>query len=203
MTADEVKTYWASARAAIESKLIPLAQKTNCIPRGATLDSLRSRTPRFDRDDPKREAALSVQLLSELCAKGDSLVALREQLTPALQGQAAALALVDETMAGAHEEIAPICDHLRVQLAGYLAALDAVNAFRVKRGAKSRRAQGDVTRERVKSAARRYTHLSRESAAVQIADEVGKSSGTIRRLLSELFPGDRWNKSADSSQHTG
>ncbi|MNV12914.1 hypothetical protein D3C71_1035390 [compost metagenome] len=203
MTGDEIKTYWSEARAAIEGKLIPLAQKTNCIPRGATLDSLRRRTPRFERDDPKREAALSVQLLSELCAKGDSLVTLREELTQVLQGEAAALALLDETLAGAHEEIAPICERLMGQLAGYLAALHATNSFRVKRGAQSRRAQGDVTRDRVKLVAKQYTHLSRESAAFQIADVVGKSSGTIRRLLSELFPGEEWHKSIDPSQHTG
>lgn len=201
MTGDELRTYWAETRALIGGKLIPLAQRTNCIPRGATLDSLRRRTLRFERDDPKREAALSMQLLSELCAKGDSLVRLRDDLAQPLQGHGAAIALVDEAMAGAHEEIAPICDHLRVQLSGYLAALDSVNSFRVQRGAKSRRAQGDVTRERVKLVARRFNHLSRESAAVEIAGEVGKSSGTIRRLLSELFPGEQWHKSTDLTQH--
>jgi hypothetical protein len=200
MTGDQIKTYWSEARASIEGELIPLAQKTNCIPRGATLDSMRRRTPRFERDDPKREAALSVQLLSELCAKGDSLVRLRDDLAQTLLGHDAAIALVVETLAGAHEEIAPICDHLRVQLSGYLAALDAVNSFRVKRGAKSRRAQGDVTRERVKLVAKRFNHLSRESAAVQIAEEIGKSSGTIRRLLSEIFPGEQWHKSTDLTQ---
>ncbi len=202
MTEYEFRTYWSEARASIEGKLVPLAQKTNCIPPGATLDSLRHRTLRFERDDPKREAALQMRLLAELCAIGDLLVRQRDDFVKPLQGHRDAIAVVDEALAGAHEEFVPICDHVRVQLVGYLTALAAVNSFRVKRGAKSRRVQGDATRERVKLAARRFNHLSRESAAVHIADEIGKSSGTIRRLLTELFPGDEWHKSIDLTQRS-
>lgn len=202
MTSDEFAPYWASARASIESTLMPLARKTRCLPQGATFESVRLRIPKFDRDDPKREVVDSIALLSLLCAKGDVLVQLRSKLAHTLKEHEAAIALVDETLKGSHEELVSLCDHLRLQLAGYLAAINATNAFRVSRGAKVRRTQGNATRDRVKSVARRYTHLSRESAAVQIAEEIGKSSGTVRRLLSELFPGDQWHKSTDLTQRS-
>ena len=205
MSGEDIAAYWAEARQGIEEHLMPLAKQTKCIPAGATLESLRSRVRRFERDDPKREAALQLVLLAEVCAKGDSLAGLRAGVQSILQKypeskHGEVLATVDEAVVPGHEQLVQLHERVSVQLSGYLAALASANSFRVKRGAKVRRTQGDATRERVKAASSEYRHLPRDTASVHISEAVGKSPGTIRRLLSELFPGEQWHKSIDLSQ---
>lgn len=75
--------------------------------------------------------------------------------------------------------------------------------FRLKLAAKKpnigaaiqgRRLIGANSREKVRVQASIWKHLSKESAAAEISDAIGLSSGTVRRYLSELFPGDDWKK---------
>jgi hypothetical protein len=57
-----------------------------------------------------------------------------------------------------------------------------------------RRLIGAASRGRVRAQATTRKHLSKERAAAEISDAVGLSTGTIKRYLSELFPGDNWKK---------
>jgi DNA-binding IclR family transcriptional regulator len=45
---------------------------------------------------------------------------------------------------------------------------------------------------KVKEVASKFMHLPKDAAASLISEEVGKSPSTVRRLLSELFPGAAW-----------
>ena len=57
-----------------------------------------------------------------------------------------------------------------------------------------RRRIGANSREKVRAQAVSLQHLSKESAAAEISNIVGLAPGTIRRYLSELYPGDDWKK---------
>lgn len=50
---------------------------------------------------------------------------------------------------------------------------------------------GATSREKVRNAAQSRAGLSKEKASAEIANEINLSSGTVRRYLSELFPGSR------------
>ena len=69
-----------------------------------------------------------------------------------------------------------------------------------RRAAEGRRLIGSASREKVRKAAEAYRHVARDAAAFPISQEVGLAPGTVRRYLSQLFPGDDWHASADSSQ---
>lgn len=75
-----------------------------------------------------------------------------------------------------------------------------ITSKRITLAADKRKTLGDVTKERVKSAAQKYRNLTKEQAAPLLAAEVHLSPGTVRRYLSTLFPGKAWEASADSSQ---
>lgn len=80
-------------------------------------------------------------------------------------------------------------------LHGYLTALLDLKAENVRRGANGRRLIGATSRERVRSAALPHRGLmSRDEAAFRISPLVGKSPATIRKMLSALFPGKRWDE---------
>ena len=55
-----------------------------------------------------------------------------------------------------------------------------------------RRLIGEASRRKVANAAGPFKHLSKEKAAAEIAKIVNLDTGTVRRYLSELFPGDKW-----------
>jgi hypothetical protein len=89
---------------------------------------------------------------------------------------------------------------------GYLCALADAREEVVRQGANGRRLIGATTRERIRQAAEPHRgNISREVAAPLIAEEVGKSAATVRRMLSELYPGSNWvgrksNESTDESR---
>ncbi|MDA8260275.1 MAG: hypothetical protein M0Z99_32360 [Betaproteobacteria bacterium] len=59
--------------------------------------------------------------------------------------------------------------------------------------AQGRRKIGANKRESIRKAAEKYRgHMSRERAAFEIEKELGASASSIRRLLSELYPGASW-----------
>ncbi len=62
----------------------------------------------------------------------------------------------------------------------------------VKRAANGRRLIGATTREKVRLEAIKHRHKSKEQAAADMAANVNLSIGHIKRLLSDLFPGDSW-----------
>ena len=64
----------------------------------------------------------------------------------------------------------------------------------VKRAANGRRLIGATSRAKVAKTAESFRHLSKERAAAGMAEIVNLDPGTIRRYLSELFPGDKWRK---------
>jgi hypothetical protein len=63
---------------------------------------------------------------------------------------------------------------------------------KIQRLAKSRKLIGASSRAKVAKAAETHMHLSKDRAAVAMADTVNLDPGTIRRYLSELFPGNNW-----------
>lgn len=67
----------------------------------------------------------------------------------------------------------------------------------VRNAVKGRKLLGTKSRERIRLAAESFRHLSRESAATEIALLVNMSPGTVRRYLSQLFPGTLWAPSID------
>ncbi len=63
-----------------------------------------------------------------------------------------------------------------------------------KRATKERRLIGAASRDKVRKSAQSFRHLSKELAAPIIAEAANLSPGTVRRYLSELFPGIEWKK---------
>lgn len=66
-----------------------------------------------------------------------------------------------------------------------------------RRAADGRRLIGATSRDKVRHAAEKYRHMSKEAASVSIADDVRLAHGTVKRYLSELYPGEKW-KNVDS-----
>ena len=90
-------------------------------------------------------------------------------------------------------QVIAILSEQRGCLAGVLAAIAVGINQTVRRGASGRKKQGDATRARVQQMADGLRgRMSKEVAAVKVAEAVGKSTSTVRRLLSELYPGTSW-----------
>lgn len=70
----------------------------------------------------------------------------------------------------------------------------------VKRAANGRRLIGATTREKVRLEAIKHRHKSKEQAAADMAEDVNLSIGHVKRLLSDLFPGDSW-KTDKTTKH--
>lgn len=66
-----------------------------------------------------------------------------------------------------------------------------------RRAANGRRLIGATTRESVKREAAKHMHLNKGAAAYEIASKINLSPDRVRKLLSQLFPGDSWAASAD------
>lgn len=77
-------------------------------------------------------------------------------------------------------------------LVGEYVRSDKVAKRNSRRATNGRRLIGANSRAKVASAAESFRHLSKERAAAAIAQTVNLDPGTIRRYLSELFPGDKW-----------
>jgi len=64
---------------------------------------------------------------------------------------------------------------------------------RVRKATNGRRLIGETTRAKVLKEAEKLRHkMTKESAAYAIAEIVKKDSGTVKRYLTELFPGEKW-----------
>ena len=68
------------------------------------------------------------------------------------------------------------------------------SATMTMKAANGRRLIGARTRDKVSSAALALKHLTKEEAAeiLSSSSNIGLSTGSVRRLLSQLFPGDEW-----------
>lgn len=69
-----------------------------------------------------------------------------------------------------------------------------INVNNAKRATNGRRLIGATSREKVRLEAANQMHLSKERAAAAMASIVNLDPGTIRRYLSELFPGNTWQQ---------
>ena len=63
---------------------------------------------------------------------------------------------------------------------------------KVKKAANGRRLIGAVTRDNVVKEAKSHMGQSKDDASHAIGKIIGKSSGTVKRYLTELYPGDKW-----------
>jgi hypothetical protein len=84
--------------------------------------------------------------------------------------------------------------HLHSYLAGLQDGALLNKADRTKKAANGRIKIGQLSKEKVLAASANWRHLSKERAAEKIAAiaGVGLSTGRVRRMLSELFPGESW-----------
>ena len=64
----------------------------------------------------------------------------------------------------------------------------------VTKATNGRRLIGATSRAKVALSAESFRHLSRSNASYEMADIVNLDPGTIKRYLSELFPGDKWKQ---------
>lgn len=80
---------------------------------------------------------------------------------------------------------------------GYRHSLKLARIDNARRAANGRRLIGSTTRENVKREAVKLMHLKKGPAAYEIASKINLSPDRVRKLLSELFPGDSWVASAD------
>lgn len=80
---------------------------------------------------------------------------------------------------------------------GYLTAVKNQGLESSRHGAEGRRRIGAMSKEKVRDAAavHRAAGISKEKAAPDIAQAVSLSPSTVRKLLSELFPGSEWKSS--------
>lgn len=152
--------------------LIRLARKLGVVPHGCGLRELRGHFQRHELPTTVKERAANhlalasflLQALSEIPSYHRDA---KEYLRFAAQSGAIAL--------------------------GYMAALRDVRRELSKRGTNGRRRIGDKTREQVRHQVQPHRgQMSREAAAILVADAIRKSPATVRRLLSELFPGESW-----------
>ena len=65
---------------------------------------------------------------------------------------------------------------------------------RIQSAADGRKKIGAASRAKIAKAAEAFRHLSKGNASYEIADIVSLDPGTIKRYLSELFPGDAWKQ---------
>jgi hypothetical protein len=79
-------------------------------------------------------------------------------------------------------------------LLGFCDAVVVSRGLQTASAAKGRRAIGEQSREKVRAAARAYIgrNLSKERVAAELALKLHLDASTIRRKLSELFPGKAW-----------
>jgi hypothetical protein len=64
----------------------------------------------------------------------------------------------------------------------------------VNRAANGRRLIGATSRAKVQKAAQAFKHLSKSNASYEMAELLNLDAGTIKRYLTELFPGDKWKQ---------
>lgn len=75
---------------------------------------------------------------------------------------------------------------------GVVMERESANRRSTKKAVNGRKLIGASSRAKVQKHAENFRHLSKDSAAPAIANVVGLSPGTVRRYLTELFPGLDW-----------
>ncbi|MGJ7567865.1 hypothetical protein ACSFBM_28715 [Variovorax sp. GB1R11] len=201
----DMDRYWAGAQARIDEILMPMAIKAKCFPEGTTADDLekhivelRPATGESQPSDPRLRAAEAVRLLYGICHAGFALSNLQATAYARLANipmgdhRAAAMQAVDEPFLQGHADLYATFEDFAPQMVGYLGAIQDFSQHNAQRGAAGRREIGEQTTSKVKEAAPKFMHLPKDSAATLIAEEIGRSASTVRRLLSELFPGPAW-----------
>jgi hypothetical protein len=77
---------------------------------------------------------------------------------------------------------------------GKMQAAEEIKWGNVRRASNGRRLIGATSRAKVQKAAQAFRHLSRSNASYEMAELVNLDAGTIKRYLTELFPGDKWKQ---------
>lgn len=63
------------------------------------------------------------------------------------------------------------------------------------KGGQKRTALGDDTRTKIRDAALAiHAEMGKERASIEIAKEVSREPGTVKRYLTEIFPGESWGR---------
>ncbi|MET3442971.1 hypothetical protein ABIC94_003760 [Variovorax paradoxus] len=206
MSLPEIETYWTSAEARIDNELLPLAIKVKCFPKGATASDLGKHFLARTRDGdgrltgPKRKIADGLRALSLLCKTGQyyllyQVTAYAElENVPIPDHRAADMRMIEESFLRSHSELYALFEQYSMLIEGYLVAMNDISQQNVDRGAAGRRELGEQTMNKVKEAAQKFMHLPKDAAASLISEEIGKSASTVRRLLSEQFPGAAWRR---------
>jgi hypothetical protein len=102
-------------------------------------------------------------------------------------------AVSDDLELAEQPKFAATLGHYLRYLEGYLRAMADASSELTRRGASSRKELGAKTRDRVRSAVQPHRgRMTRDDASYLVAGEIGKAPSSVRRLLSELFPGDTW-----------
>ncbi|WP_431123391.1 hypothetical protein [Variovorax paradoxus] len=203
---NEIDAYWTSAQARIDDVLLPMAIKVKCFPEGTTTETLPKHYADFLRaadakpqlTGPRHKATEGLWLLFRTCDAGRTLARLRTKVhadlkdVPMGSDGAIAMSLVDEPFLQGHDDFFEIFEQYAPRLVGYLEAMNDLSQQNVERGAAGRREIGEQTMNKVKEVAPKFMHMPKDAAASLISEEVGRSASTVRRLLSELFPGAAW-----------
>lgn len=106
------------------------------------------------------------------------------------------LLMIEERVSNEQASIGGLVHGFELMMAesiGYMQSLQDQQSRLVRNGAKGRKKFGDKTRSKVRDAAAQLRgRMPRDKAAPEIAQSVGLSEDRVKRLLSELFPGDAW-----------
>lgn len=89
----------------------------------------------------------------------------------------------------------------KAYLLGTKHAIKRNGIFASRRAANGRRLIGETTRNRVRAEAEKRMHLTKGAAAYEIGSAINLSPDRVRKLLSEIFPGDSWVTSLDLTRH--
>lgn len=83
--------------------------------------------------------------------------------------------------------------YAKIYKLGWERGIAEIRAISVRRATNGRRLLGATTRSKVAKEAEKIRHkMTKEDASYVIAEVVKKNSGTVKRYLTELFPGDTW-----------
>lgn len=201
----DMDRYWAAAQAHMDNVLLPMAIKARCFPEDTTADDLEKHifdpsaaTEEPQPSDPRLRAAQAVRLLCGVCHAGFALSNIQATMharlaeLPLGDHRAAAMQVIDEPFLQGHADLYATFEEFAPQLGGYFAAIQDFSRHNAQRGAAGRRELGAQTMNKVKEVAPKFMHLSKDSAAALIAQEIGRSASTVRKLLSDMFPGPAW-----------
>lgn len=161
---------------------LPIAKRLGVIDEDVTLKDIdgwpeaSDRVPSMQTEDGRK--ALAALYLMSVTKNLGSLVRMNSAKRPVDVAQLELVASLSEQ---------------RGCLAGVLAAIAVGVNQTARRGALGRRKQGDATKARVQAMADELRgQVSKEVAAVKVAHAIGRSTSTVRRLLTELYPGSSW-----------